>query len=126
MTSIAFVRAGSGNSATGCRRQSEFEPSAWRVELPSKFQTGRSSTVGSSPSSTIFVLLRRFGTGSYPSSQMYSSLTFPIARLLLVRVPERKKGPALRRVRGPNASAGTVVGAERGRNLAVRADVPQG
>ena len=64
MTSIAFVRPGSGKSATGCSRQSELEPSAWRVELPSKFQTGRSFSAGSSASSTIFVLLRRFGTGS--------------------------------------------------------------
>ena len=58
------MRAGSGNSATGWSRQSEFVPSACRVELPSKFQTGRSSSAGSAANSTIFVLLRRFGTGS--------------------------------------------------------------
>ena len=41
MTSRPFARAGSGNSATGCSRQSELEPSACRVELPSKFQIGQ-------------------------------------------------------------------------------------
>src|SRR6478752_8144175 len=57
---------------------------------------------------------------------MYSSLTFLIVFLPCFRVPERKKGPALRRVRGPNASAGAVVGTERDRKLAVRTDVSQG
>jgi hypothetical protein len=64
ITRYAFLRAGSGKSATGSRKQSEFEPSACLVELPSKFQTGRSSSVGSPSSSTIFVFERRFGTGS--------------------------------------------------------------
>ena len=78
MTSSAFSRAGSGNEATGCRKQSELEPSACRVELPSKFQTGSSSSVGVSANAAIFVLLRRLGVGSYPSSQMYSSLNLVI------------------------------------------------
>jgi len=64
MTRRPWLRAGSGKSATGLRKQSELEPSAWRVELPSKFQSGNCSTVGSAAKSTIFVLLRRFGTGS--------------------------------------------------------------
>ena len=55
---------GPGKSATGCSRQSELEPSACCVELPSKFQTGRSSRVGATVNDSIFVLLRRFGTGS--------------------------------------------------------------
>ncbi len=64
MTSLPPARAGSGKSATGWSRQSEFEPSACCVELPSKFQTGSCSRLGSAANSTIFVLLRRFGTGS--------------------------------------------------------------
>ena len=64
ITSIAFARPGSGKSATGCRKQSELEPSACRVELPSKFHTGRSSSVGSPSNATIFVFERRFGVGS--------------------------------------------------------------
>ena len=64
ITSIPLVRAGSGKSATGCRRQSELEPSACWVELPSKFQIGSSSSVGATVNDSIFVLLRRFGTGS--------------------------------------------------------------
>ena len=64
ITSMPLRRAGSGKSATGCSTQSELAPSAWRVELPSKFQTGSSSSVGVPANSTIFVLLRRFGTGS--------------------------------------------------------------
>jgi hypothetical protein len=55
MTSIPFFRAGSGKTATGCRKQSEFEPSACRVELPSKFQRGSSASAGSASKSTIFV-----------------------------------------------------------------------
>jgi len=57
-------RAGSGKAATGCSRQSELLPSAWRVELPSNPQIGSSSTVGVSAYSTTFVFERRFGTGS--------------------------------------------------------------
>ena len=64
MTSRPLRLAGSGKSATGWSRQSELLPSACRVELPSKFQTGSSSRTGSPSNSTIFVLLRRFGTGS--------------------------------------------------------------
>ena len=41
MTSRPCVRAGSSKSATGWSTQSELEPSAWRVELPSKFHTGK-------------------------------------------------------------------------------------
>ena len=64
MTRRPWLRAGSGKSATGLRKQSELEPSAWRVELPSKFHSGSWSSVGSVSKSTIFVLPRRFGTGS--------------------------------------------------------------
>ncbi len=64
ITSTPFVRAGSGKSATGFRTQSELLPSAWRVELPSKPQSGSSSSVGKRANSSIFVLPRRLGTGS--------------------------------------------------------------
>jgi hypothetical protein len=76
MTSIAFLRAGSGKTATGWSRQSELWPSAWRVELPSKFHIGSCSRAGVASNEAIFVFERRLGTGSYPSSQMYSSLNF--------------------------------------------------
>src|SRR5690242_6899818 len=49
---------------------------------------------------------------------MYSSLNF--TTFLLLR--QQKKGPALRRVRGPIASVRTVGSAARGPNLAVLAD----
>src|SRR5690348_4895243 len=55
--------------------QSESWPSACCVELPSKPQIGQSLAVEGSES-TIFVLLRRLGSGRYPSSQTYSSLYF--------------------------------------------------
>ena len=64
ITRAPFFRAGSGKSATGLRTQSELLPSACRVELPSKPQSGSSSRVGNRSNSTIFVLPRRFGTGS--------------------------------------------------------------
>ena len=64
ITSTPFVRAGSGKSATGLRTQSELLPSACRVELPSKPQSGSSSSVGKLSYSSIFVLPRRLGTGS--------------------------------------------------------------
>src|SRR5439155_19124066 len=91
MTSTALARAGSGKSATGCNTQSELDPSACFVELPSKFQTGSCPRLGSPASSTIFVLLRRFGVGSYPSSQMYSALNFAIDGAPLLRLDQQKR-----------------------------------
>ena len=64
MTRAPSRRAGSGKMATGCNRQSESLPSAWRVELPSKPQTGSSSRLGNASNAFTFVLLRRFGVGS--------------------------------------------------------------
>ena len=64
MTSTPLTLAGSGKTATGFSRQSESLPSAWRVELPSKPQSGSSSRVGRLANSFTCVLLRRFGTGS--------------------------------------------------------------
>ena len=59
---------GSLNKATGWRYTSLFEPSAWFVLEPSKFQMGRSSgLVGSSL--TVLVLQRR--CSPVPSTQMY-------------------------------------------------------
>ena len=74
-----WILAGSGKTATGCSMQSELLPSACRVELPSKPHIGSSSSVGNTSNSSIFVLPRRFGTGSWPSSQMYSSLYLAIS-----------------------------------------------
>ena len=54
------------------------------------FHSGSASSVGSVSKSTIFVLLRRFGVGSYPSSQMYSSLYFI---LVPPGLGPTKKGP---------------------------------
>ena len=64
MTSMPSALAGSGNSATGLSRQSELLPSACLVELPSKPQSGISSSVGGLLNAFTLVLLRRFGTGS--------------------------------------------------------------
>src|SRR6478752_288267 len=74
MTSTPLVRAASGYTATGFSTQSELRPSACIVEEPSKPQSGSCSSVGNEANSLICVLPRRFGTGVYPSSQMYSSL----------------------------------------------------
>ena len=73
ITSAPLDLAGSGNTATGCSMQSELLPSAWRVELPSKPHIGSSSSVGNSSKSSIFVLPRRFGTGSYPLAVLASA-----------------------------------------------------
>ena len=61
-------RRGSGQLNTGWSTQSESWPSAWLVLEPSNPQMP-----GSSPSATIFVLLRSSGAGSVPSIQMYSA-----------------------------------------------------
>src|ERR1700754_608678 len=53
------------------------------VELPSKPHSGSCSSVGNELNSLIWVLPRRFGTGVYPSSQMYSSLYLVIEPLIL-------------------------------------------
>src|SRR5262249_22736735 len=116
----AFARPGSGKSATGWRRQSEFEPSACCVELPSKFQTGSSSSVGSSESSTIFVLLRRFATGSYPSSPMYSAFTFDMCAFLSSRTT--KKAPTTGSVVKRHCFRGGLRRPARAFNLAVPSD----
>src|SRR5580698_10118826 len=62
------------------------------VELPSKPHSGSCSSVGNESNSLIWVLPRRFGTGVYPSSQIYSSLYFVIEPLKLtmrkVRTPK--------------------------------------
>ena len=76
ITSTPLVRAPSGNTATGFSTQSELWPSACMVELPSKPHSGSCSSVGKLSNSLSWVLPRRFGTGVYPSSQMYSSLYF--------------------------------------------------
>ena len=68
-TIAAFSQAGSGKSATGWSMQSELWPSACRVELPSKPHCGSSSSVGNVSNDSTLVLPRRFGTGSWPSSQ---------------------------------------------------------
>src|SRR4051794_21555257 len=88
ITSAPLDLAGSGKTATGCSMQSELLPSAWRVELPSKPHIGSSSRVGKTSNSSIFVLPRRFGTGSWPSSQMYSSLYLAISSPVL-SLPDR-------------------------------------
>src|SRR3954462_11499597 len=64
--------------------QSEVRPSAWRVELPSKPHHGNSSSLGKLLNSLICVLPRRFATGSYPSSQIYSSLYFAMVACVVV------------------------------------------
>src|ERR1700748_2408634 len=53
------------------------------VELPSKPHSGSCSSVGNASNSLIWVLPRRFGTGVYPSSQIYSSLYLVIEPLIL-------------------------------------------
>ena len=53
------------------------------VELPSKPQSGSWSSVGNEANSLICVLPRKFGTGVYPSSQIYSSLYLVIEPLIL-------------------------------------------
>src|SRR5262245_30940423 len=71
--------------------QSELLPSACRVELPSKPHIGSCSSVGKTSNSSILVLPRRFGTGSCPSSQMYSSLYF--AMLATLSSSDHRKRP---------------------------------
>ena len=78
ITSTPFLRAGSGKWRTGLSMQSELPPSACLVDEPSKPQSGSCSRVGKLSNSLIWVLPRRFGTGVYPSSHMYSSLYFVI------------------------------------------------
>src|SRR3954447_756832 len=78
ITSTPFLRAPSGNTRTGLRTQSELLPSACIVELPSKPHKGSCSSDGKLSNSLIWVFPRRFGTGVYPSSHMYSSLYFVI------------------------------------------------
>ena len=96
-----FLRVLSGYSATGLSRQSELRPSACWVELPSNPHIGRSETdVGAL--STTFVLLRRLGSGRYPSNQMYSSLNLfseDIQRSTLIKIGTNRFGlahPAVR------------------------------
>lgn len=90
MTSAPFLRVESGKTATGFSTQSELPPGAWRVELPSKPHKGSSSSFGKLANSLIWVLLRRFATGSYPSSQMYSSLYLAIfVRCIFLSRPGR-------------------------------------
>src|SRR3990172_9549935 len=62
-------RSGSGQTNTGLRTQSEFDPGAWLVLDPSKPQIG-----GSCPTGTILVLDRSFAVGFEPSIQLYSAL----------------------------------------------------
>src|SRR5689334_9886517 len=62
ITSEAFLRHGSLIIRTGFSKQSDEWPSACCVLDPSKFQPGQSSTFLGSLS-TIFVLLRRVGSG---------------------------------------------------------------
>src|ERR1700733_14119911 len=77
-------RPPSGETATGLRMQSEFEPLAWLVDEPSKPQSGSCSSVGNESKSLSWVLPRRLGAGVWPSSHMYSSLYFVITVSLLV------------------------------------------
>src|SRR5689334_16214341 len=96
--------------------QSESWPSACCVELPSKPQIGQSLTLLGSASTT-FVLLRRLGSGRYPSSQTYSSLYFSPIR----NHSHRKRygeGPAASRSRRGDAAPVAVV--ERGRRWSKR------
>src|ERR1700752_3638471 len=83
ITSAPPGRAPSGKTRTGLSTQSELWPSACMVELPSKPHSGSCSSVGNELNSLIWVLPRRFGTGVYPSSQMYSSLYLVIEPLIL-------------------------------------------
>ena len=87
MTRTPFLRAASGKTRIGLRTQSELRPSACMVELPSKPHRGRCSSEGKLSNSLIWVFPRRFGTGVYPSSQMYSSLYFVmrVSRELMTR-----------------------------------------
>src|SRR6187200_2602965 len=77
-TIAPLMRWLSGTTRTGFSTQSELRPSACIVELPSKPQSGSCSSVGKLSNSLIWVLPRIFGTGVYPSSQIYSSLYFVI------------------------------------------------
>src|SRR3954468_21333087 len=88
ITSTPLVRAASGNTATGFSTQSELWPSACCVEDPSKPHSGSCSSVGNSANSLICVLPRRFGTGVYPSSQIYSSLYLVILEPLVAWTPQ--------------------------------------
>ncbi len=63
ITRAPFVRSLSGKTATGLSTQSELLPSACSVELPSKPQSGSSSSDGKLSNSLICVLPRRLGTG---------------------------------------------------------------
>src|ERR1700761_4313414 len=76
------------------------------VELPSKPHSGSCSSVGNESNSLIWVLPRRFGTGVYPSSQIYSSLYLVIEPLKLTMRKVRKPKPmgAARIPRPPSAA----------------------
>src|SRR5580704_8518191 len=78
MTRAPFFLVESGKTATGLSMQSELCPSACLVELPSKPHIGSSASVGKVSNSLTWVLPRRFATGVYPSSQIYSNLYFAI------------------------------------------------
>ena len=63
MTSAAFARAGSRKIATGLSTQSELLPSAWRVELPSKPQSGQLVERREASNSSTLVLPAQVGHG---------------------------------------------------------------
>src|ERR1700710_193739 len=65
------------------------------VDEPSNPHSGSCSRVGKEANSLICVLPRRFGTGVYPSSQIYSSLylVIELSHELMMRMGARSSAP---------------------------------
>ena len=114
---------GRGRARPAAAGSPSCEPSACRVELPSKFQTGRSSSVGATVNATIFVLLRRFGTGLVAVEPDVFELVLGHAVPPCRTFRQPKKGPRRsERSARPhclqrNCLARAVVGAARGPEL---------